>query len=77
MRRTLDDGSVALLWVGRGGGAGCAAGGSVIWGPKRAELRVRPGATGGSAFPLICGSVCRNDGGREGPAGVGGVALSD
>lgn len=77
MRRTLEEGSAVLLWLGGGGGAECVEGASVSWVPKRAELRVRPGTTGGSALPLICGCVCRKEGAREGPAGVGGAALSD
>lgn len=77
MRRTLEEGSATLLWAAGGGGADCAESASVSWVPKRAELRVRPGTTGGSALPLICGCVCRKEGAREGPAGVGGAALSD
>lgn len=77
MRRTLEEGSATLLWAEGGGGADCAEGASVSWVPKRAELRVRPGTTGGSALPLICGCVCRKEGAREGPAGVGGAVLSD
>lgn len=77
MRRTLEEGSAVLLWVDGRGGADCVEGASASWVPKRAELRVRPGTAGDSALPLICGCVCRKEGAREGPAGVGGAALFD
>jgi len=73
VRRTLEEGSAVLLWLGGGRGDDCVEGASVSWVPNRAELRVRPGTTGGSALPLICECVCRKEGAREGPAGVGGA----
>lgn len=72
VRRTLEEEDST-----RGGGADCAGAASVMGLPKRAELRVRPGTTGVSALPLICGCVCRKEGARDGPAGVGGAALSN
>lgn len=38
---------------------------------------MRPAVTACSALPLICGSVCLKDAGREWLAGVGGAAASE